>query len=240
MKLIKPRFITNHHFFSSIKTYINGHNKRPNGRPLVSPPIKNHDPYKRMILGQPIMPTYKSTTKFQHYTNTNHHPRCGASGCQTLILPALYPSPKTPQSTRHMPTIHRPYMQHDTDDNETMKGIFWSIKFHVGISIAIGAFAEMDHLPDFDEIMVDHPALLVPQKIPVDEDAILPYFPNLMDAVPGKLNATPFFVMAHNIPFHELQDRVALHIWPHSINISLDPTDTPMTSQMMIHFVTLK
>jgi hypothetical protein len=37
----------------------------------------------------------------------------------------------------------------------------------------------MDRLPDFDE-MVAHPALLVLQKIPVDEDAILPYFLNLV------------------------------------------------------------
>jgi hypothetical protein len=78
------------------------------------------------------------------------------------------------------------------------------------VSIAIGAFADMDRLPDFDK-MVAHPALLVPQKIPVDEDAILPYFPNLVEAVPGEFNATPF-VMAHNIPFHELQVHVALHI----------------------------
>jgi hypothetical protein len=34
------------------------------------------------------------------------------------------------------------------------------------MSIAIGAFEDMDRLPDFDE-MVAHPAILVPQKIPV-------------------------------------------------------------------------
>jgi hypothetical protein len=63
----------------------------------------------------------------------------------------------------------------------------------------------------------------------VDEDAILPYFPNLVEAVPGEFNATPL-VMAHNIQFHELQARVALHIWPHSIKLSpdqLDPYDIP-------------
>jgi hypothetical protein len=76
--------------------------------------------------------------------------------------------------------------------------------------IAIGAFADMDRLPNFEK-MVAHPALIVPQKIPVDEDAILPYFPNILEAVPGAFNATPFF-MAYNIPFHELQARVALHI----------------------------
>jgi hypothetical protein len=64
--------------------------------------------------------------------------------------------------------------------------------------------------------MVSHPVSLVPQKIPVDEDTILPYFPNLVKAVPGEFNPMPF-AMAHNIPFDELQARVALHIWPHSI-----------------------
>jgi hypothetical protein len=72
--------------------------------------------------------------------------------------------------------------------------------------------------------MVVHPALLVPQKIPVEKDAILPYFPNLVEAVPGEFNATPF-IMANSIPFHELQARVALHIWPHSIKISPDQLD---------------
>jgi hypothetical protein len=68
----------------------------------------------------------------------------------------------------------------------------------------------MDRLPDFDK-MVAHPALLVPQKIPVDKYTILPYFLNLVEALPGEFNAMPF-VMAHNIPFHELQAHVALHI----------------------------
>jgi hypothetical protein len=54
--------------------------------------------------------------------------------------------------------------------------------------------------------MVAYPALLVSQKIPVDEDAILPYFPNLVEAVPSKLNATPFG-MAHRIMLYELQGR---------------------------------
>jgi hypothetical protein len=92
------------------------------------------------------------------------------------------------------------------------------------VSIAIGAFADIDHIPDFDEIMVAHPALLVPQKIPVDEDAILPYFPNLVEAVPGEFNVMPF-AMAHKIPFHELQARVSLHILPHSIKLSPDQSD---------------
>jgi hypothetical protein len=61
------------------------------------------------------------------------------------------------------------------------------------------------------------------------EDAILPYFPNLDEAVPGEFNATPF-VVVHNIPFREIQACVALHIWPHSIKISpeqSDPYDIP-------------
>jgi hypothetical protein len=106
---------------------------------------------------------------------------------------------------------------------ETMKLLFWSIKFHDYVSIVISAFSDMDRLPDFYE-MVARPALLVRQNIPVDETTILPYFPNLLEAVPGEFNLTPF-VMAHNIPFHELQACVALHIWPHSIKISPDQSD---------------
>jgi hypothetical protein len=91
---------------------------------------------------------------------------------------------------------------------ETLKGISWSVKHHGDVSITISAYAEMDRLPNFGD-MVAYPALLMPQKIPVDEDAILPYFPNLVEAAPGEFNATPF-IMAHNIPFHEIQARVAL------------------------------
>jgi hypothetical protein len=65
------------------------------------------------------------------------------------------------------------------------------------VSIAIGAFVDMDCLPNFDA-MVDHLALLVLQNIPVEEDAILPYFLNMVKAVPGEFNATPF-VIAHSI-----------------------------------------
>jgi hypothetical protein len=53
----------------------------------------------------------------------------------------------------------------------------------------------------------------------MDEDAILPYFPNLVEAVPGEFNATPF-AMAHDILFRKIQARVALYIWPHHIKIS--------------------
>jgi hypothetical protein len=111
---------------------------------------------------------------------------------------------------------------------EAMKGICWSIKHPCDVYIAIGSFADMNRLPDFDD-MVAHPALIVPQKIPMDEDAILPNFPNLVEAVSSEFNATPFD-MAHNIPFHEIQAHVALHIWPHSIKISPNqsgPHDIP-------------
>jgi hypothetical protein len=100
---------------------------------------------------------------------------------------------------------------------------FWSVNRHGDVSIAIGAFAEMCGLPDFDDTAA-HPALIVPQKIPVDEDEMLPYFPNLVEAVPGLFNATPF-VMAPKIPIHKIQARVALHIWPRSIKISPDQSD---------------
>jgi hypothetical protein len=109
------------------------------------------------------------------------------------------------------------------------------------VYIAIGDFADMDHLLNFDE-MVARPSLLMPQKTPVDEDAILPYFTNLVEALPIEFNATPF-AMAHNIPFRELQYRIALlHIWPHSIKISPNqwypydiPNDTFCNSQILSH-----
>jgi hypothetical protein len=173
----------------------------------------------------------RTTTTLQLY---HYHPRFGASGCQTSILPALYPSHKSPGITRHRPTIHGPHMQHDTDDRKYEMHLLVHNKGDV--SIAIGAFADMDCLPDFDK-MVAHPAFRVPQKIPVDEDAILPYFPNLVEDVPGEFNATPF-IMTHNIPFHELQACFALYIWSHSIKYH-PINQTPMASQT-ICFVTHK
>jgi hypothetical protein len=56
---------------------------------------------------------------------------------------------------------------------KTMEGICWSIKRHWDGSIVIDAFADMDRLHKFDE-MVAHPALLMSQKISVDEAATLP------------------------------------------------------------------
>jgi hypothetical protein len=107
---------------------------------------------------------------------------------------------------------------------------------NVDVSIAIDAFADMEHLPEFDE-MVAYPALLVPQKIPVYEDAILPYFPNLVESIPSELNATPF-VMAHNIPF--MSSKIVLHcIFFHNLSNDHPINRTPMTFQT-IHFVTHK
>jgi hypothetical protein len=113
-----------------------------------------------------------------------------------------------------------------------------SIKHHGGVSIAIDAFADIYHLPDSDD-MVAHPALLVPHNIPVDEDAILPYFPNLVEALPGEFNATPFFV-AHNIPFHK--SKLVLHcIFGHTLSSpdQSDPYDIPddifCNSQILSH-----
>jgi hypothetical protein len=107
------------------------------------------------------------------------------------------------------------------------------------MSIAIVAFAYMDRLTDFDKMVAHHPALLIPHNIPVDEDTILSYFPNVVEAVPAEFIAMPF-VMAHIIPLHELQACVVLHIWPHSIKISPDqsdpydiPNDTFCNSQIL-------
>jgi hypothetical protein len=59
------------------------------------------------------VPTPHTSELHQRY---HCHPLFGASGYQTSILQALFPSPKSSKSMRHGPTIHRPYMQHDTDD----------------------------------------------------------------------------------------------------------------------------
>jgi hypothetical protein len=151
-------------------------------------------------------------------------------------LPALDPSPKIPKSTHHRPKIHGPHIQHATDDPKYERNLLVSKK-NGDVSIAIGAFADMDRLPDFDEMVV-HPALLVPQNIPVDEDAILPYFPNLVEAVPSKFNATP---LSWHTTFCFMNSKLVLHyIWPHSIKLSPDqpdsydtPNDTFCNSQIL-------
>jgi hypothetical protein len=85
---------------------------------------------------------------------------------------------------------------------ETLKQVFWMVKRHGDIFIAVGVFADRYRIPDFNEV-VAYPALLTPQKNRSKEGAILPYFPNLVEAIPGEFNATPF-VMAHNIPMDEI------------------------------------
>jgi hypothetical protein len=151
----------------------------------------------------------------QHHTNPNYNNATTAAldlghltvkhhFCERYIL--LIKSPKARITCRQS-------MDHTCNMIqmiETMKLIFSSVKRCGDMSIAIGAFVAMDRLPDFDD-RAAHPALLASQKIPVDEDAILPYFPNLVEALSGEFNGASF-VIAHNIPFHESQSRVALHI----------------------------
>jgi hypothetical protein len=81
----------------------------------------------------------------------------------------------------------------------------------------------MDRLPDFNGV-VAYPALLAPHKILSKEGAILPYFPNLVEAISDKFNAMPF-VMAHNIPIDKILRKAAFKILPHSIKLSSDQTD---------------
>jgi hypothetical protein len=81
----------------------------------------------------------------------------------------------------------------------------------------------MDRLPDFNGV-VAYPDLPAPHKIPSKEGAILPFFPNLVEAIWGEFNATPF-VMAHNIPIDKILRKAALKIWPQSIKLSSDQTD---------------
>jgi hypothetical protein len=105
---------------------------------------------------------------------------------------------------------------------ETLKQVFWMVKQHGDVSIAVGACADMDRLPDFNGVVV-YPALLTPHKHPSKEGAILSYFPNLVEAISGKFNATPF-VVAKNIPIDKIIRKAAFKIWPHSIKLSSDKT----------------
>jgi hypothetical protein len=106
---------------------------------------------------------------------------------------------------------------------ETLKQVFWMVKRHGDVSIAVGACADMDRLPYFNGVVAYH-ALLAPHKIPSKEGDILSYFPNLVEVLSGEFNATPF-VMAHNIPIDESPRKAAFKIWPHSIKLSSDQTD---------------
>jgi hypothetical protein len=147
-----------------------------------------------MTLGRSVTPTHKSAIKLEHHINSTYnnttttisdlgHPAVTHHFCQhyILLLKSLNASITCQQSMDHICNTIQMV--------ETMKLICWSVKRHGDAPFAIGAFADMDRLPNFDE-MVAHPILFVPQKIPVDEDAILPYFPNLAEAVPGEFNAT--------------------------------------------------
>jgi hypothetical protein len=108
----------------SANPYINGHNKHPNGEPLVPPPSMNHDPCKCTTLGQP---------KFQHHTNICYnnattitlglgHPAVKHRFCQgyILLLKSLKARATGRQSMDH--TCNMIQMI------KTMKGIFWSVK----------------------------------------------------------------------------------------------------------------
>jgi hypothetical protein len=148
----------------SKKTSINEHNTQQYGGTLVSPPSTYHGPYKCMTLGHYIMPAYKSAIKLQHHTNSNYNiatttrialgnPAVKHYLCQRYIH--LLKAPKTrikcQQSMDH--TFNMIQMI------ETMKGMFWYIKHHGDVSIAICASADMERLTEFYD-MVAHPALL--------------------------------------------------------------------------------
>jgi hypothetical protein len=84
------------------------------------------------------------------------HPAIKCIFCQCYII--LLKSPKSSNTGQQSMEHTRNILQMI----ETLKIIFWSVKRHGDVSIAIGAFADMDHLPDFND-MVDHPALPVPR-----------------------------------------------------------------------------
>jgi hypothetical protein len=103
-----------------------------------------------------------------------------------------------------------------------MKLIFWSIKRHGDVSISIVAFADMDPLPDFDE-MVAHPGLLVLQKIPFQ-------WMKMQFCLTFPILWRPYLSssMRHHLSWHtifrfmksKLVFRVALHIYLATYNLS--------------------
>jgi hypothetical protein len=217
--------------FPSAKTFINGHGKHPNGGPLVSPSSQITTLKNVQLSANPSRPHKRAPPS----SNTRHtldlvHPAVKRQFCQRYILLQKSPKARTMgrQSTDHICNMIQMI--------ETMKGIFLSIKRHDAVSIAIGYFEDMDRLPDFYK-MADHPALLVPQKIPVDEDAILPYFPKPTEAILGDSMRHHF---SWNTTFSFMNSKLMLHcIFGHTLPTYLPINWTPMTSHM-IHFVTLK
>jgi hypothetical protein len=117
----------------------------------------NHEPSKRTTLGKPKF--HHHTNPYYNNTNTTSldlgHPVVKRRFCQRYILLLKAPKAGTTGRKSMDQTCNMIQMI------ETMKGTFWSVKKNGDVSIEIGAFADMECLPDFDE-MVAHPALLVP------------------------------------------------------------------------------
>jgi hypothetical protein len=88
--------------FPCIKTSINEHNKHPNGGPLVSPPSTHHGPYKLMILGHAVTPTYKSAIKLQHHTSSN------CNSATTTIVDSGHPAVKHHLCQRYILLLEAP------------------------------------------------------------------------------------------------------------------------------------
>jgi hypothetical protein len=217
------------HYFTtavlpSTKTSINEHNTCPNGEPLVSPPVKIMTQTNVWLL---------ITIKFQHHTTSNYNITT------TTIIDLGHPVVKCHVDQRYIILLKFPKAcitcQKSMDHTcniihiiETMKVIVWSVKRHGDVSIAICAFAYMDHLPDFDDI-VAHPELLVPQTILVDEDAIF---------LPLPISWRPYLgsSMQHHLAWHTtfpfMKSRLVVHcIFGQTLSKYHLTNRTPMTSQ---------
>jgi hypothetical protein len=106
-------FIANHYGFPICKNLYQCPQQKSKRWTIGIPPYHESRPIQTYDSRSTQLPTPHKSELQQRY---HYHPRFGASSCQTSILPALYPSPKSPESMRHRPTIHGPHMQHDTDD----------------------------------------------------------------------------------------------------------------------------
>jgi hypothetical protein len=121
---LQPYFIANHHGFPICKNLYQWPQQTSKRWTIGIPHRTNHDPYKRMILGQPNLqhhtsPNYNNATTNNLYLG---HPAVKHGLCQRYIL--LLKSPKARVTCRQS-------MDHTCNMIqmiETVKGIFGSIK----------------------------------------------------------------------------------------------------------------
>jgi hypothetical protein len=148
---------------------------------------------KRQLDCKDVNPSSKPTTKCKTYRTL------GKSNETSAMLDLGHPGVQRLYLHPYLPVLRAP-LARDTgwrsmdvacsmlQMTETLKQVFWMVERHGDVSIAVGEFADMDRLPEFNGV-VAYPSLLAPQNNPSKQGAILPYFPNLVDAILVEFNA---------------------------------------------------